>query len=165
MTTDIKSRQTRGHTMQLATEERKNQFIDLLGSMLSERQVPALEGWMAFLRGGLGMGVLVLSSRIIATPPPFVQGFALILPAPAWAIALLFTAALSYIGRTNIDLCTRRNGSVGGYAVMCALLGPLWIKAPGLCLMMALLSLPHVVVALRLHRKCKEEGKPVGGAS
>lgn len=152
--------------MQLATEEQKENFKEGLDEILSRNHVSILEALMLFLRAGLAIGVLILSSRIIATPPPWRDGFALILPAPAWGTFLLSTAALSVWGRRRNNLCIRRNGSVGGFIVMTALIGPLSLKAPGLCWVMVLLLLIQAVPAVHLNRQCRgvDPNSPGGGS-
>ena len=155
--------------MPLATEEQRDNFIEGMDEILSRNQVPVIEALMLFLRAGLAVGVLILSSRIIATPPPWREGFALILPAPAWGTFLLSTAALSAWGRLKNNLCIRRNGSVGGFIVMTALIGPLSLKAPGLCWLIVLLLFPQAAAAVHLHRECRKVGgcedKASGGGS
>lgn len=105
----------------------------------------------------LSLAVLVLNSRLIATPPPVIQGWALVLPAPVWCLTLIALAIWHIRARIRVDFCARRNAMLCAGLVCGSLCGSLWLRAPTILILVLPGVVGQIVVAARLSRECKQQ--------
>lgn len=135
----------------------KNKFVILVCDWIADYHVPTLEQVLVSLITVLGLAVLFLSAHIIVVPPPYMVGFALILPAPLWAFLLLSSAFMSVWGRVNDNTLARYRGAVLGFITCAALCGPLYLKAPWMTTMLVGLLLLQSVLVRRLEQAFSDE--------
>lgn len=107
----------------------------------------------------LSFAVLVLNSRVIAVPPPAIQGWALTLPAPLWFAILLGLSVWHVKARCDVDFCSRRDATFYSALTCGALCGPLWLRAPTVLIFVLSGVVGQVTVAARLSRECKKRGQ------
>lgn len=138
---------------------RQEKLILWFCDWIADYHVPTLEHVLISLIMVLGFAVLVFSSRLIVVPPPYMVGLALILPAPVWAVLLIFGASYSLWGRALNNTLARYRGAVFSFFVASALCGPLYLKAPWMTTMLVGLLLLQSVLVRRLQQAFYDEAR------
>jgi hypothetical protein len=138
------------------TVERRQAFLlRSLWAWCFDTDLDTLEKVLIILKLVLSVAVLVLDSRLIATPPPPIQGYVLTLPAPLWFALLVSTAAWHVRARARIDFYQRRNAMLCAGLLCGGLCGSLWLRAPTVLILVLPGVFGQMLVAARLSCICK----------
>ena len=139
-------------------ERRAHPLKRALWSWFFDTDLDTVEKLLITAQMILSAAVVVLNARLITVPPPYIQGWALVLPAPMWFFLLLSISASHVWARNQVDFCARQRCSFVSGMVCFALCGPLSSRAPTVLVIVLPLAVSFVVLAARLRRACKEPG-------
>ena len=144
---------------EIGPDRRQYKWLRSIVAWFLDSDPDTLEKFVITLQGGAALAVAALSSRVVATPPPWWRGFILVLPAWAWAALIVLGAIHQIRARDRRCWRGRHKWSLYSLAVCCLLCGPLWLRAPGLCSILGVLVLFQAVLAGHLSHSCKRAGQ------
>lgn len=144
------------------TERRQARLLRVLWAWFFDTDLDTLEKLLITGQIVLAFAVLVLNSRLIAVPPPAIQGWTLVLPAPLWFAVLLALSACHIRARGRVDFCARRDAAFYGALVCGGLCGSLWLRAPTVLVLVLPAVVAQILVAARLSRECKRRQSVAG---
>lgn len=168
MTTMLHSAQNKTHTSKGVNQERRcfgimNQIrrahfavADELADWLFDNDINTLEKMLISFRIAMAFGLLILAARIIAIPPPYLQSYFLTLPTWTWALLLAIGVIWQLNGRKKDSYIIRRNASMFSSLVLIMLLGPLFLRAPGMGALTMVDAIFELTVFVRLWKLCHE---------
>jgi hypothetical protein len=139
-------------------ERRHARWLRVLWAWFFDTDLDTLEKLLITGQIVLAFAVLVLNSRLIAVPPPAIQGWTLVLPAPLWFGVLLGLCVWHIRGRGRVDFAARRDAAFYSALVCGGLCGSLWLRAPTVLVLVLPGVVGQILVAARLSRECKRRG-------
>jgi hypothetical protein len=138
--------------------DHRTKWYNSLGAWFCDIDLDTAEKIAITARMILSVAVLVLNHRLIAVPPPTIQGWALTLPASVWFLLLGGLSAWHILGRDRIDFLMRHRAALGSGLVIGALCGSLWLRAPTVLVMVVPMVIGELTIAARLKIELKNAG-------
>lgn len=139
----------------VTAERRQARLLRVLWAWFFDTDLDTVEKLLITGQIVLSFAVLVLNSRLIAVPPPAIQGWTLVLPAPLWFAILLGLSGWQIRGRGLVDFRARRDAAFYGALTCGGLCGSLWLRAPTVLMLVLPGVVGQILVAARLSRECK----------